>query len=132
MSKERYISYIQYYDDMLNMVRSIDFDFDCIVALKRSGWILGAYMSNVLEKPLFTYSEIDSIPVKFSRVLVVDDKICKGKSISKALVKLKNKQTRTACMYVEGLVYPDYYSLDLKGVIHKMWYESNEEKNKLK
>lgn len=35
-----------YHDDMKSLLSKVGADFDCIVAIKRSGWILGAFMSN--------------------------------------------------------------------------------------
>ena len=66
--------------------------FDCIVALKRSGWIMGAILSNKFGYPLYSSTEIHSIPDKFKNVLVVDDKICTGKSIQKIKNKLLKKR----------------------------------------
>ena len=116
-----------YFSDLNNLCVKIisECDFDCIVALKRSGWILGSILSNKTNKPVFTPSEIDSIPDKFKKVIIVDDKIHKGKSIRKVLNKLKHKKTYTACLYVEGDVFPDIYIRSLNNVISKMWYEKN-------
>ena len=77
------ISIENYHNDMIDLIPKINCGFDCIVALKRSGWILGAFLSNKLNQPVFTTSEINSIPDKYKSILIVDDKICKGKSIKK-------------------------------------------------
>ncbi len=114
ISKESYIT------DMETL--SIDWDFDCIVALKRSGFIMGVFLSNKLNKPLFVPSEVDSIPDRFKNILVVDDKICKGKSIQKVINTLKDKNIKTAALYIERDVLTDYYVVNL-GKIVKMWYE---------
>ncbi len=66
-----------YYSDMKLLSDKINAnDYDCIICLKRSGFILGAFLSNQKVLPLFTSSEIKSIPPKFTRILVVDDKVC--------------------------------------------------------
>lgn len=118
------ISIEEYYSDMKHLLSKIDCNFDCIVAIKRSGWILGAYFSNQTGKPVFTYSEIKSIPDKYKNVLIVDDKICKGKALKKVEGKLNSmhKKFCSACMYVEGDIYPNYYSQHI-GKIAQMWYE---------
>lgn len=115
-----------YYKDMQSLAEKINAsDYDCIIALKRSGWILGAFLSNQKTLPLFTVSEIKSIPPKFTRLLIVDDKICTGKSFNRAKHKipLLTKCT-TACLYIESKNYPDIYVTNI-GEIAKMWYEKN-------
>ena len=113
-----------YYTDMKSLSEKINAnDYDCIICLKRSGFILGAFLSNQKTLPLFTTSEIKSIPSKYTRILIVDDKICTGKSIN----KIKNKlplliSITTASMYVESNVYTDIYIKNV-GQISKMWYE---------
>jgi adenine/guanine phosphoribosyltransferase-like PRPP-binding protein len=96
--------------------------FNCIVCLKRSGFIIGAFLSNKLNLPLFTASEINSIPDNFINVLIVDDKICTGKSIKKVLNKLTHKVSETACLFIEGTTYTNFFTYDI-GKIVKMWYE---------
>ena len=115
-----------YYSDMKSLSDKINAnDYDCIICLKRSGFMLGAFLSNQKTLPLFTPSEISSIPSKFTRVLIVDDKVCTGKSLN----KVKNKlplliSITTAVMYVESNVIPDIYVRNV-GQISKMWYELN-------
>lgn len=115
----------EYYLDMKQLLSKIDCNFDCIVAIKRSGWIMGAYFSNQTGKPVFTYSEIKSIPSKYKNILIVDDKMCKGKTIRKVERKLRTvkKKTYSACMYVEDDVFPEY-SIRHLGKIAQMWYET--------
>lgn len=99
-------------------------EFDCIVCLKRSGFILGAYLSNKLNLPLFTASEINSIPKLFTNVLIVDDKICTGKSIKKVERKLinANKKCQSACLFIESTFLSTFYIAEIKEIV-KMWYE---------
>lgn len=107
----------EYFTDCLALKKKILFimphhRFDCIVCLKRSGWILGSYLSNQLVLPVFTCSEIKSIPVdKFKNVLIVDDKISTGKSMNNAINKCKNMglSYRTACIYVQEEVTTDFW-----------------------
>lgn len=100
---------------------------DAIVALKRSGWIAGAYLSNKLILPVFTPSEISSIPVHFLNILVVDDKIWSGKSMQKVVNKLKGRNTITAVLYLEE-GYRKATDLWVREIPRKgcrMWYENN-------
>jgi hypoxanthine phosphoribosyltransferase len=115
-----------YYKDMQSLSNQIiGSDYDCIIALKRSGWILGAFLSNQKTLPLFTVSEMKSIPPTFNRFLIVDDKICTGKSFNKVKHKLPLLvELKTACLYVERDVYTDIYIKEV-GEIVKMWYERN-------
>jgi hypoxanthine phosphoribosyltransferase len=119
-----------YYEAIQSLKSKIDIEFDAIVALKRSGWILGTYLSNQLTKPLFTTSEIASIPDKFKTILVVDDKICTGKSMAKVVNKLnrKNIRTYTATLFIERNKFTDYYVTNLNK-IETMWYESSSREN---
>jgi hypoxanthine phosphoribosyltransferase len=119
------VSMEDYHSAMVELLSKIDCAFDCIVALKRSGWIMGAFLSNQTGKPVFTPSEIKSLPEKYKSVLIVDDKIWKGKELNKVENKLraKEKSTYSACLYVEGYVFPDYHSQFLNGKIVRMWYE---------
>jgi hypoxanthine phosphoribosyltransferase len=114
----------RYIDDMYNLSSQIQSnEFDCLVCLKRSGFILGVFLSNQKTLPLFTPSEIKSIPLNFTRILVVDDKIYTGKSLNKAVNKLPLlSNIKTACMYVESDKYPDIWISKLSQ-IHRMWYE---------
>lgn len=130
------INHIQYHDDLIKLKDLILNDnqnhFDCIVALKRSGWIVGCYLSNVFDIPVFTESEIKSIPTnKFKSILLVDDKIYSGKSINKAKLKIykyfgfRNINIKIAVLYLEGnnnKIDIDYQVLKLDKS-YKMWYE---------
>lgn len=123
-TKKPIISLEEYYSDMVKLCNYInDYEFQAIVALKRSGFILGAFLSNQKTLPLFTPSEIKSIPNDFTRILVIDDKICTGKSLNRVVNKLPLLvSVKTACMYVESNKFPDIWIKDVK-CIHKMWYE---------
>jgi adenine/guanine phosphoribosyltransferase-like PRPP-binding protein len=111
---------------MWRIDRKINWEqIDCIVAIKRSGLIMGAYLSNKRHIPLFVPSEINSIPEKYDNVLIVDDKIYSGKTMNKVqnkLVELK-KVTWTACLYVQKDVVPNYWVEKTNGKITPMWYE---------
>lgn len=98
--------------------------FDCIVALKRSGWMMGAYLSNMRGIPVFSSSEVNNIPEKFRDILVVDDKIWSGRSLLKITHRLyrQGKRTKAVCLYVEGTVFPDFY-VELVGEKVKLFYE---------
>jgi len=123
-SKKPVISSERYIKDMDTLSNRIKLEkFDCLICLKRSGFILGAFLSNQLTIPLFTASEIKSIPNHFTSVLIIDDKVCTGKSLNHVKHKINNKtKIKTACMYVEADYYPDIWISKLEQ-IHRMWYE---------
>lgn len=115
----------KYFQDLDILVSKLKLEkFNCIVCLKRSGFILGATISNVLDIPLFVPSEINSIPKKFTNVLIVDDKICTGKSIKKVInsLYLQGKQTKTASLYIQRDMLTSFY-VEKLGEVYKMWYE---------
>ena len=123
-NKKPVIDILTYHQDLQILCEKINAeDFDCIVSLKRSGWIAGVFLSNQKTLPLFTVSEIKSIPNNFERILVVDDKVCTGKSFNRAINKLPlGISVKTAVMYVESNKFPDIWVKDVK-CIHGMWYE---------
>ena len=126
------ITFEQYHQDLIKITKIIEHNrFDCIVALKRSGWIIGVYLSNYFDIPVFTESEIKSIPMsRFKKILIVDDKICSGKSINKTKNKLLTKgflenNIKLCCLYIEGKRHNltiDYFSTELEKT-SKMFYE---------
>ena len=127
-TKKPLIPIEQYYTDMLQLCNQIpDKEFDCLICLKRSGFILGAFLSNQKTIPLFTPSEIKSIPEKFTKILVVDDKICTGKSLNKVINRLPLLvSVTTACLYVEANTFPNIWIKKLEQ-ISRMWYEKEGE-----
>lgn len=113
-------------DVLLGQLNLIKHQIDAIVCIKRSGFILGVYLSNKMTKPLFTQSEIDSIPNKFKNILLVDDKIQSGATMNKYYCKLKRKgfnNIRTASLFIEGTTLTEYFSNYL-GYRIKPWYEN--------
>ena len=122
------IEYLEDLNSLKGLILSVEYPkIDAIVALKRSGWIIGAYLSNQLTIPVFTVSEIDSIPEEFSNILVVDDKIWSGKSIKKVVNKIKRKNIITAVLYLEK-GYRDITDIFIREIPRKgcrMWYENN-------
>lgn len=139
LSKKYVIGLDEYHQDMEILLNKLpkegdDSDilfFDCIVCLKRSGFILGAYLSNKGHCPLFTASEIENIPKKFRKILIVDDKIYSGKSMNKVrnkltkiLEKSKDKYIlHSSVLYIEGdKNLTNYYVKDVNGS-KTMWYE---------
>lgn len=125
-NKKPIIDLQTYYNDMVELSKLIAKDeYHALISLKRSGWILGVYLSNQHTIPVFTVSEVKSIPINFTKILVVDDKICTGKSFNRAINKLPLlTEVKTACMYIEGKVFTDIWIKDL-GCISAMWYERN-------
>ncbi len=124
----------EYFADCAVLKKKIEFimphhRFDAIVCLKRSGWILGALLSNQLVLPVFTCSEIKSIPVeKFKNVLIVDDKISSGKSMSNAVNKCKalGLSYRTACLYVQEDVTTDFWVVKTNNQRIQPFYEKRQ------
>ncbi len=117
----------KYFEDLMNLCKTLNdnnVDIDAIVAIKRSGFIMGAVISNYLEKPLYTTSEIENIPNKFKNILLVDDKICSGKTIRKFTYKLlsHDKKVVTASLYIEKEHYSDFWCLETSKTV-SMWYE---------
>lgn len=100
--------------------------YDAIVCLKRSGFMLGAYLSNQLTLPLFT-TETKILPQQFKRILVVDDKVCTGKSIRGIYYRL-TKQERVvtvACLYTERDKQHEHLTYTVRQLTkpHRMFYE---------
>lgn len=119
------VSEIEYFSALNQLrLRLTSQKIDCIVALKRSGWIGGAYLSNQLTIPVFTSSEIESIPKKFKNILIFDDKSCTGKSIHKVVNKLLDRNIKTAVLFKQGYYNPSIFISD-KNEITKMFYENH-------
>lgn len=97
-------------------------DYDAIVCLKRSGFIMGAFLSNKYNLPLFTNSEYGSIPVKFNKLLIVDDKTFSGKSVRKIVNRLRGREVYVATLVKQGAFEPHFHCLETNEII-KMWYE---------
>jgi hypoxanthine phosphoribosyltransferase len=119
ISQQRYFQDMDLLKDQLAVL-----EFDCIVCMKRSGLFPGAYMSFKLDIPLFTTSELGSIPDKFKNVLLLDDKVYSGKSMRHWLIKLimLQKKAITAAVYLQNEYKTDLYAVDL-GCQHTMFYE---------
>lgn len=117
------IDYLQDLEALKEKVAQLK--IDAIVALKRSGWIAGVYLSNKLTIPVFTPSEIKSIPIEFLVILVLDDKVWSGKSMRKVLNKLKHKNTLTASLYLEEgyRKATDIWVREIPRKGCRMWYE---------
>ena len=125
MYNEGIIPRDKYFED-LNKLQNIlkHEDIDAIVAIKRSGFIMSAILSNFLEKPLYTTSEISTIPDKFKNILLVDDKICSSKTIRKYMYKLSqyNKNIISASIYIEKDFYTKFWVEETNKTV-SMWYE---------
>ena len=63
--------------------------FHCLFAVKRSGWVVGVQLSHYLDLPIFAKSEVDSLPDKFRRILIVDTVSWTGRSLRKSHSLLK-------------------------------------------
>lgn len=118
------ISRETYFNDLEVLISKIDYKYDCIVALKRSGWIIGVVMYNRFNIPLYTEEEVPNIPSKFTKVLVIDDKVSTGKSITKVVNKLlkQAKLIHTASLYIEKTNFTNYFTNQYHSHL-TMWYE---------
>ncbi len=117
---------IDYFNNLEILISKLEFQFDCVVAVKRSGWIMGVIISNRFDKPLYTTSEIDLIPLKFKKVILVDDKTCSGKTFRKYSKKLEilGKEVKTASLYIEDDFFSDFWVEFNNNKTEYMWYES--------
>lgn len=125
-----YVNYTEYIEDcfkLVELIRESKSKFEAIVVLKRSGWILGAILSNQLTLPVFTESEFDSIPIEFQNILIVDDKVSTGKSINKMkkLCYNKHKKFHTASLYIQDTTKTKYYIRETNGIRVKPFYEKH-------
>lgn len=121
----KHITLQRYFQDLEVLCQQVKTkEVDCIVCMKRSGMFPGAYMSFQLNLPLFTTSELNSIPEKFKKVLLLDDKTYSGKSMRHWLIKLiqMEKKITTASVYLQNEFKTDLYAVDL-GCQHTMFYE---------
>jgi hypoxanthine phosphoribosyltransferase len=125
----------KYFRDAKTLLVKIKHDApkpDAIVCLKRSGFILGAYLSNQLTLPLFTAQEIKSIPLKYRTILVVDDKVSTGASMRKVINKIQTHCTPaliiSACLYTVNRKEPKFltHCIEWLRVSHDMFYEIRE------
>lgn len=64
-------------------------DYDVIVALKRSGLMVGVFLSHNLRLPLFTHAEIQFLGDHHQRVLLVDTTCWSGRSLRKVISKIE-------------------------------------------
>lgn len=122
MNSDDIIEYFEYCKIFNEIIK--DLDYDCIVSLKRSGFILGVYLSNQNEKPLYSSTELKNIPVKYKNILLIDDKVCTGKSIKKVKNRLENLSFKvvTGSLFIETEYVPDIYLSKIKKNT-KMFYE---------
>ncbi|HTF80691.1 MAG TPA: hypothetical protein VL947_03165, partial [Cytophagales bacterium] len=66
----KHITLQRYFEDMQALLQQLDLThIHCVVCLKRSGMFPGAYLSFQTRLPLFTTSELASIPNKFENIL---------------------------------------------------------------
>ncbi|MCD6119877.1 hypothetical protein J7K50_08595 [bacterium] len=63
--------------------------FHCLFAVKRSGWVVGVQLSHYLDLPIFAKSEVNSLPDKFRRILIVDTVSWTGRSLRRSHSLLK-------------------------------------------
>lgn len=76
--------------------------FQALFGVKRSGWVLGAFISHALGLPLFAKVEVASIPAKFKRILIVDTICWTGKTLRKersALIRAAKSDITAAVIF---------------------------------
>ncbi|MBI2633601.1 MAG: phosphoribosyltransferase [Parcubacteria group bacterium] len=123
-----FIDKITYLDTIEQFVKKLEIlhkekQFHAIVAPKRSGLFVGVWASHALALPLFTHSEINSIPEQFKNILVVDAAICTGKTMKKIRNKLKDKNIFTAVVWQERDGECDFALKKTNDKLIKFFYE---------
>jgi hypoxanthine phosphoribosyltransferase len=123
-----YVSMEKIVKDTARWCESLGSDFDTVVALPRSGLMVGSTIACILGKPLSTPEEyikgtqwVSSSFARYqhridfyNRVLLVDDSIVTGKQMEQAVLALKavypDKEVIKAALYVaEGVNVDRYY-----------------------
>lgn len=105
------ISWEQYQKDIYALADKIDArDFDYVVGIPRGGLVAAVVLSHKLGLPLKYIEMAES----GSRVLVVDDLVETGDTLTKTLYKLKSKNIsyKFAAIYLKGKWFTktvDYY-----------------------
>ena len=84
VNPEEWVRKLQELADKLNSL-----DYDAIVAIKRSGLMVGVYLSHILRLPLFTNAEIDFLDVQHQRILVVDTTSWSGRTLRKTIKRVE-------------------------------------------
>lgn len=125
-----YVSMGKIVNDTAKWCETLGSDFDIVIALPRSGLVVGSTIACILGKPLSTPDEYtegkqwaSSSFARYShktdfynRILLVDDSIVTGKQIEKAASLLKarfpEKEILTAALYVaEGVKADRFYRI---------------------
>jgi len=107
---------------------------DCIVGIKRSGLFPAVYLSHRFKLPMFTDSEVKSLPMdRFSRPLIADTTVWSGKSARRTQGRLARcgvADPRVAAMFVRDDPFPEIDGLhyvELTDRIMHFWYDEEAE-----
>ncbi|MCS7120238.1 MAG: phosphoribosyltransferase [Nitrososphaerota archaeon] len=140
-------SWDQIYDMLLGLADKIKQDRyrpDIIVGISRGGWPPARIMSDLLGNPELANVKVEfyegvgktrevpvitqpiSVPVKESRVLLMDDVADTGRSlklVKERAVKCGAREVRTATIYYKpwSIIKPDYYMMETRKWIVFPW-----------
>src|SRR5271170_1912868 len=81
-----------------------DVPADAVCGIKRSGFFPAVYLSHQLGLPMFADAEVDEIPARLARVLLVDSVARSGKTMERVKRRLirAGKTVTTAVLYKEN------------------------------
>jgi hypoxanthine phosphoribosyltransferase len=101
----KYVREPEYHDALRRLAAALEpARWDAVVGLKRSGLFPAVFLSHQLRLAMYADSEVESLPAKFERVLLVDAVVNTGKSIAKVKRALLSagKTVTTAVLYKEN------------------------------
>ena len=102
--------------------------FDAIVAIKRSGLMVGVYLSHFLRLPLFTDAEIQFLEPKHNRVLLVDTTSWTGRTLRKAKRRIEKNGKTVSEIWVlyqlsnREIGIKDIHSIEYTNVVKEFWW----------
>jgi xanthine phosphoribosyltransferase len=129
--KKRYYPYSEFVDDLKELAKKIDFDFDAIVAIARGGMTIAHMLGEYFDtREVFTINSIgyedtkklDKVKIfnipelkNCRKILIADDIIDSGKTIVEVIKKIKKKypnmQIKVASLFYkkEAKYKPDFF-----------------------
>ncbi len=129
--KKKYYPYDEFINDLKELAKKIDFDFDAIVAIARGGMTIAHMLGEYFDiREVFTINSIgyedtkklDKIKIfnipelkNYRKILIVDDIIDSGETIIEVIKKIKEKyphtQIKVASIFYkrEAKYQPDFF-----------------------
>lgn len=126
-----YYSYNEFINDLKELLKQIDFEFDCILAVSRGGLTIGHFLANYYNtKNIFTVttsyydekSRLDSVDVsnipnleQFQNILIVDEIVDTGHSAKELMNRLnsvyQDKTFKFLSIFAkdDAVFQPDFY-----------------------